>query len=119
LEVPPHVGRMTRDVELALFRVVQEALTNIHRHSGSHRAKIRICCNSELTVEISDLGRGVSANVSRGEGKPRFEVGVGIPSMQERMKLIGGRLDVESNSHGTKVSAAIPIEREKTPYSNS
>jgi len=122
LEVPPHIGRMARDVELALFRVVQEALTNVHRHSGSHRAKIRIYRNSDLTVEISDLGRGVSAGIPRGEDKPRFEAGVGIPSMQERMKLIGGRLDVESTSRGTTVRAAIRLERtehEKTPHSSS
>ena len=122
LEVPPHIGRMARDLELALFRVVQEALTNIHRHSGSHRAKIRIYSNSDLTVEISDLGRGVRANMPRGKGEPPFDFGVGIPSMQERMKLIGGRLDIESTGHGTTVRAAIPlerIEREETPHSNS
>ena len=122
LEVPQHIGRMARDLELALFRVVQEALTNIHRHSRSHRAKIRIYSNSDLTVEISDLGRGVRANMPRGEGDPPFDFGVGIPSMQERMKLIGGRLDIESTSYGTTVRAAIPlerIEREKTPHSNS
>ena len=122
LELSPHLGRMERDVELALFRVVQESLTNIQRHSGSQRAMIRIHRNSNLTLEISDLGRGLSASVQSGKEEPRFEVGVGIPSMQERVKLIGGRLEIDSTSHGTTVRVTIPlqeIELEKTSHSDS
>jgi PAS domain S-box-containing protein len=114
LELSPRVGRMARDVELALFRVVQESLTNIQRHSGSERAKIRIHRNSDLTLEISDLGRGVFASVQRGKEEPRFEDGVGIPSMQERVKLIGGRLEIASSGHGTTVRVTIPLGRERT-----
>jgi signal transduction histidine kinase len=109
LELSPRLGRMTRDVELALFRVVQEALTNIQRHSRSQRAKIRIDCNSDLTLEISDIGGGVSATAPRGKGAPQFELGVGIPSMQERVNLIGGQLDIDSSSHGTTVRVTIPL----------
>jgi PAS domain S-box-containing protein len=111
LDLSPSVGRMPRDVELALFRVVQESLTNIQRHSGSQRARIRVYRNSDLTLEISDLGRGVSAGGQGGKEEPRFEVGVGIPSMRERVKLIGGRLDIDSTSHGTTVRVTIPLER--------
>ena len=114
LELSPSVGRMARDIELALFRVVQESLTNIQRHSGSQRAKIRIHRNSDLMLEISDLGHGVSASVQRGKQGPRFEVGVGILSMQERVKLIGGRLDIDSSSHGTTVRVTIPLGGEQT-----
>src|SRR2546425_9471885 len=92
LEVSPRFGRMARDVELALFRVVQEALTNIQRHSGSLQAKIRIDRNSHLTLEISDRGHGASSGRQRRKEEPRFEFGVGIPSMQERIRLVGGRL---------------------------
>jgi len=99
---------------LALFRVVQEALTNIQRHSGSQQAKIRIHRNSNLTLEISDFDHGASASVPRGKEEPRFEVGVGIPSMQERVKLIGGRLDVDSSSHGTTIRVTIPLTGERT-----
>ena len=109
LELSPRVGRMARDIELAVFRVVQESLANIQRHSGSQQAKIRIDRNSDLRLEISDLGRGVTANVRKGEGQPRFEVGVGVPSMHERVKLIGGRFDFESSSHGTTVRVTIPL----------
>jgi PAS domain S-box-containing protein len=114
LELSPHLGRMERDVELALFRVVQESLTNIQRHSGSQRATIRIHRNSDLTLEISDLGRGLSASVQRGKEEPRFEVGVGIASMHERVKLIGGRLQIDSSGQGTTVRVTIPLGGERT-----
>ncbi len=93
------VGRLARDIELVLFRVVQESLTNIQRHSGSPQAKIRLNRNSHLTLEISDLGR-FSGTKQTGKKEARFEVGVGIPSMQEPVKLIGGRLDIDSSDHG-------------------
>jgi PAS domain S-box-containing protein len=112
LELSPSVGRMARDIEVGLFRVVQESLVNIHRHSGSQRAKIRIHRNSELTLEISDYGRGASASTPKGKEKTRFKFGVGIPSMQERVSLIGGRLDIDSSSHGTTVRVTIPLRGE-------
>ncbi len=111
LEVPPCVGRMARDIELVLFRVVQESLTNIQRHSGSQQAKIRIDRNSNLTLEISDLGRGLSASKQKEKDGARLEIGVGIPSMQERVKLIGGRFEIDSGSQGTTVRVTIPLER--------
>ena len=111
LEMSRRLGRVARDIEQALFRVVQEALTNIQRHSGSQQAKIRIHRNSDLTLEVSDLGRGVSASAHKGKQKTRFEVGVGILSMQERVKLIGGRLDIVSTDHGTTVRATVPFGR--------
>jgi PAS domain S-box-containing protein len=114
LELSPRVRRMARDIELALFRVVQESLTNIQRHSGSQQAKIRIDRNSNLTLEISDHGRGAPASVPREKEEPRFKVGVGIPSMQERVKLIGGRLAIDSTSRGTTVRVTIPLGGERT-----
>jgi PAS domain S-box-containing protein len=114
LELPAGLGRMTREVELALFRVVQEALTNIQRHSGSQQANIRIDRNSHLTLEISDHGRQASASAPQGKQEPPFQVGVGIPSMQERVKLIGGRLDVNFSSHGTTVRVTIPLAGERS-----
>jgi len=114
LELSPRLARMTRDVELTLFRVVQESLTNIQRHSGSQRAEIRIHRNSNLTLEISDIGHGLSRNVQRGKEEPGFEVGVGIPSMQERVKLIGGRLEIDSSSQGTTVRVIVPLSGERT-----
>jgi PAS domain S-box-containing protein len=120
LEFSPSLGRMTREIELALFRVVQESLTNIQRHSGSHEAKIRIHRNSGVTLEISDLGRGAAASAPSVREGHRFEFGVGISSMQERVKLVGGQFDIESSSRGTTIRVTVPLERnegEKTAHS--
>jgi PAS domain S-box-containing protein len=111
LEISPLLGRMKPDAEMALFRVVQESLTNIQRHSGSSQARIRIERDpGMITLEISDKGGGIPGNLRRQNGKLSFGLGVGIPSMHERVKLIGGKLDIESNSSGTTVRATIPID---------
>jgi PAS domain S-box-containing protein len=113
LEVNAHFGRMRGDIELALFRVVQESLTNVHRHSGSLRAKILLHRGSNyVTVEVSDTGQGTSGrNLKTNTGTP-FQIGVGISSMTERVKLVGGRLDIISGTSGTTVRATIPIVAE-------
>jgi two-component system NarL family sensor kinase len=111
---------MARHIELALFRVVQESLTNVQRHSGSQQAMIRIHRNSEITLEISDPGTEPSAGAQKEKEVGRFELGVGIASMQERVKLIGGRLEINSTGHGTSVRVTIPLgenQREKTAHS--
>ena len=111
LEMSPRLGRMNPDVELALFRVVQESLTNIQRHSGSPLAKIRIERDfGKITLEISDKGTGISGRLRKRNGKLSFGVGVGIPSMHERVKLIGGKLDIESSSSGTTVRVTVSID---------
>jgi len=104
---------MRGDIELALFRVVQESLTNVHRHSGSLRAKILLDRGSNyVTVEVSDTGQGTSdRNLKTNRGMP-FQIGVGISSMTERVKLVGGRLDIISGTGGTTVRATIPIVAE-------
>ena len=112
---------MGPDIELALFRVVQEGLTNVQRHSGSQKAKLRMDRDSNLTLEISDFGPGISANQSE-SAKPLFKFGVGISSMQERVKMIGGRLNIDSNGEGTKLIVTIPLEksdRGDAPRSNA
>ncbi len=121
LEISPKVGRMAPDVELALFRIVQESLTNIQRHSGSHQARIRIHRNSDVVLEISDPGRGLAGNLQEEQEKVRFKGGVGILSMQERVNLIGGQLHIESTNRGTVVRVSIPLrgdEGEKTSNSD-
>jgi len=109
LELSSHIGRMTRDVELALFRVVQEGLTNIQRHSGSRQANIRIDRNANFTLEISDEGRGIRSGRPKRKDRTGFQYGVGIPSMQERVKLIGGQLEVDSSNRGTSLRVIVPL----------
>jgi len=89
LEISRRLGRMKPDAEMALFRVVQESLTNIQRHSGSPQAKIRIERDpGKITLEISDKGSGIPGNLPRQNGKLSLGLGVGIPSMHERVKHI-------------------------------
>jgi len=111
LEIAPRLGRMNPHTELALFRVVQESLTNIQRHSGSLKAKIRTERGpGKFTLEISDKGSGISGSLRRRNGKTPFGFGVGIPSMHERVALIGGQLDIESSGGGTTVRVTIPAD---------
>src|SRR5258708_10010897 len=120
LDLSPRTRRLDPTVELALFRVVQEALANIQRHSGSQEATISIHRNSSLELEISDSGHGMSISRPTGKDHRPLEVGVGIASMQERVKLIGGRLEIYSSSDGTTVRVTIPLgeeQREETSHS--
>jgi PAS domain S-box-containing protein len=111
LEISPHLGRMKPHVELALFRVVQESLTNIQRHSGSPQAKIQIERDpGKITLEISDKGSGISRSLRKRNGKMSLGLGVGIPSMRERVTLLGGKLDMASSSSGTTVRVTIPAD---------
>ncbi|HTD66593.1 MAG TPA: ATP-binding protein [Candidatus Limnocylindria bacterium] len=108
LSVPERFGRLPGDVEMALFRVVQESLTNVHRHSGSARATIELQRGrEEIVLEIQDFGDGISPEVSTGQ-TPSLALGVGIAGMRERLQQLGGRLQIESSSAGTRVLAVVP-----------
>jgi PAS domain S-box-containing protein len=107
LELPPRFRRLPQMVETAFFRITQESLSNIQRHSGSQNAKVTLQDDTESVVlEITDYGRGMSLP---GNGQPHRppRLGVGIPGMRERMAQLGGYLDIESNSQGTTVRARI------------
>lgn len=109
LEISPHFGRLPQDLELGLFRVVQESLTNIQRHSGSFTAKLQLNRNpGKIFLAVSDTGRGMCASEPEHDGTHYLPKGVGIPSMEERVKQIGGRLEIESSSKGTIVRVAVP-----------
>lgn len=106
LELPPDLKRLPQDVETAVFRIVQECLTNIHRHSGSAVATIRIAsAGDSLRVEVEDEGRGMPAQV----GQQAAPLGVGIAGMRERVEQLGGTLEINSGKHGTKVTAILPM----------
>ncbi|MGA8273140.1 MAG: PAS domain-containing sensor histidine kinase [Candidatus Sulfotelmatobacter sp.] len=108
LDLPDNFRRLPKELDLVIFRVVQEALTNIHRHSGSASARISLS-RTEDTVdfEISDCGKGISPEERRAMAPAR--AGVGVRGMQERVHQFGGTLRISSNSAGTKVSVTIPI----------
>jgi len=110
LRISSDLGRMPQEVEGTVFRIVQESLVNVHRHSGSPTAKIRIDRNNnELIVEVRDEGHGMSKEVLASGKINRANLGVGIAGMQERIRNLQGRLDIESGERGTTVRTIIPI----------
>jgi signal transduction histidine kinase len=109
LEVPTELPRLPEEIEMALFRIVQEGLTNIHRHSGSSTATIRLVVDqSRVQLEMRDDGKGLPTPWRDGSAVPP---GMGLTGMRERAKLLGGQMKMESNSHGTMVSVILPLAK--------
>jgi two-component system, NarL family, sensor kinase len=103
-------GRLPRKMEIALFRVLQESLTNVHRHSGASDASIRLQYEAEAVVlEIRDFGRGISEERLRLLVGPSAETGIGLAGMRERLREMNGKLEIESDSHGTSMRATVPL----------
>jgi signal transduction histidine kinase len=116
LDMPEDLARLPGSLELALFRVLQETLTNVHRHSKSRKADVSLKV-SENTVElrIRDYGKGIPLDVLGRFRRNRAHGGVGLAGMRERIHELGGRLEVDSDSHGTQVLATIPrLERKNS-----
>ncbi len=110
LDLPDDFARQSRECETAIFRVVQECLTNIHRHSGSSTARIRFdCFDGHVLVTIEDKGKGIPTQKQR-EMSAAGSPGVGIPGMRERLRQLGGDLEIVSKSTGTIVKARLPVE---------
>jgi signal transduction histidine kinase len=108
--VQPDLGRFPREVELAFFRVMQEALTNIHLHSGSPTADITLSTDAHrVNLQVADHGRGMPPAYVEPGSNVRSIVGVGIAGMRERMRQLGGRVEIESGDNGTCINATIPI----------
>jgi signal transduction histidine kinase len=110
LDIPESLGRLPSDTETALFRVVQQSLANIHRHSGSEVARIAVNLNAErVTVEICDQGRGIAAETLEGFHSGTRLAGVGMAGMRERIRNLDGEFDVRSNDKGTTIRVSLPI----------
>lgn len=112
LEVTPNFDRLAPEVELAFFRILQEALTNVHRHSGSTTAKIKLAVNDGwASMEVRDSGKGIPTNLLEQSGEDWMgSLGVGLRGMNERMRQLGGKLEVASTDKGTTVTASVPAE---------
>jgi PAS domain S-box-containing protein len=112
LDVSCDLGRLPRDAEMAMFRILQESLTNIHRHSGSRTATVRLLLReARLILEITDQGKGIpSANLEESGEDWTGALGVGLRGMHERMRQLGGKLELQSTSTGTTIVAEVPIE---------
>jgi signal transduction histidine kinase len=111
LEIPPNFVRLPDDAELAIFRIVQECLTNIHRHSGSASAAISIQQEgSRILVQVQDRGKGILEDKQLALTTSNL-TGVGFGGMRERLRQLGGTLDIKSDSNGTLVSASLDIDK--------
>jgi signal transduction histidine kinase len=101
LHLDTRLERLPPELETAMFRIVQECLTNIHRHSGSGSASVVISHDTHsVTIEVRDQGKGMSMPI---------RAGVGIQGMRERVRQLGGQLEIESGSGGTRVTAIFPV----------
>jgi PAS domain S-box-containing protein len=109
--ISPSFKRLPSDIELALFRVLQESLTNIHRHSGSATADVRLTMQGGAAVlEVSDRGQGLKADNFEKSGQDWVgSLGVGLRGMNERLRQVGGSLDIASTAQGTTITASVPI----------
>jgi signal transduction histidine kinase len=109
LDLAEDFGRLPRDAETAIFRLVQECLTNVHRHSESPVAHVRVTRSSaEVEVEVRDEGKGIPADQIP-ELAVKGSPGVGLRGMKERLAQLGGTLEINSNGNGTAVVAKLPV----------
>jgi two-component system NarL family sensor kinase len=111
LDMPRKISALPQECELNLFRIVQESLTNVQRHSGSKAALIRVRQSpKELLLEVKDLGSGLSRGAARSSSSTS---GIGITGMKERARQLGGNLDVISRKTGTTVRVTLPLPPRK------
>lgn len=111
VEAPPDFGRLSPEAELALFRVVQESLANVLRHSGSQQARIRFTRGPHhITLEVQDSGKGIAAERLDRIQRMHGGAGVGLAGMRERLRLVGGHFQIESGPGGTLLRAVAPLE---------
>jgi signal transduction histidine kinase len=114
--IPEQFSRLPRDMELVVFRLIQECLTNVHRHSNGKNASIVISRESDrVLLEVRDDGKGMSPE-KLAEVQTRGS-GVGIRGMRERLRQFEGTLTIESDAYGTRVLATIPVPKSASPDS--
>jgi PAS domain S-box-containing protein len=111
LERDSNFGRLNSELDVAIFRVVQECLSNVHRHSGSSDARVRLLRSSyEVRLEVQDCGRGIPAE-KQSSAPGNYAMGVGLRGMRERILQLGGNLQVKSDDGGTTVVVTFPVSK--------
>jgi PAS domain S-box-containing protein len=119
LVITEEFDRLPREMEADLFRIVQESLSNVHRHSGSSTASVRLeKQTTQVVLQIRDEGQGIQSRATPAEADEPT-LGVGIPSMRQRLRQLGGHLTIESNSQGTVVTATVPLRAERRQASRA
>jgi signal transduction histidine kinase len=110
MDLPDGTGRLPKSIELALFRVLQESLTNIHRHSGSPRAEVALkLLANKVILEVRDQGKGIPKELLQNFLTKGTKSGVGLAGMRERLRELGGQLDIQSGAAGTMISVSMPL----------
>lgn len=109
LDLPPDLPRLSEAVEIAFFRVLQESLTNVHRHSRASSAEIKVEADAErIAMEIRDHGRGMPRQILE-QVEDGSRLGVGLAGMRERIHELGGEFEVTSDENGTAIRASVPL----------
>jgi signal transduction histidine kinase len=121
LEAPPELPRMPKDIELALFRVLQESLTNIHRHSGSPTAEIRLAImDGHISLFVRDFGKGIPAVLLKKFENSRTGTGVGLAGIRERMTELGGMVELSSEGGaGSTLMVTVPLPKDSEAASGN
>lgn len=110
VDIPAHIDGLSRHVELALFRILQEALTNIHRHSKSAKADVAVRVGSRnISLFVQDYGKGIPRETLTNFRNKGTHVGVGLSGMKERVRELGGELQIESDLNGTRITVKVPL----------
>ena len=110
LAIAPEIERLSPDIETALFRIVQESLTNIHRHSGSASARITLVKQGQnIGLHVKDQGVGMLDEASGETLDSVQRLGLGILGMRQRVRQFGGTLDIQTGQHGTEIIATVPV----------
>jgi len=110
MDFTPETERLPDVVETALFRVLQESLTNVHRHSGTSEVDVRFRREAEVvTLEVRDFGRGIPGELLTRMGDPSRHSGVGLAGMRERLNELNGGFEIEAANPGTRLLAVVPL----------
>ena len=110
MDMPDDIARLPKSIELGLFRVLQESLTNIHRHSGSARAELTLQLFSDKVVlQVRDYGKGIPPELLENFRAKGANFGVGLAGMRERLRELGGQLDIQAKAPGTLISVTMPL----------
>jgi signal transduction histidine kinase len=120
LDLPEGLERLPDLEAIALFRILQESLTNVHRHSGSSAVEISLkASNHQAVFTVRDFGRGMPAELSRGSQTNGDHFGVGLSGMRERVNDLGGKLEIQSTGDGTAILVSIPLAVEASDAGRS
>ncbi len=115
LDIHDGASRLLEATELVLFRVLQESLTNVHRHSGAKRADVSLqTTGNQMILRVRDYGRGMPPAVVQSLLEDGSGGGVGLAGMTERIREIGGRLEINSSAIGTEIVARVPVHKRPT-----